>query len=77
MKQVLNYNVHDILRFQITRDNKYNLRDVSRMFSCFQVDRVDNPDIILNIGKFTPSNNDCYFIDYKYHILWPELFSTE
>jgi hypothetical protein len=42
--------------------------DINRLFSSFQVDRVDKPDIILNIGRFTPSNEDCYLIDYKYHV---------
>ncbi|MCK4233565.1 hypothetical protein KAX75_04000 [candidate division WOR-3 bacterium] len=68
MKQILNYNIHDILKFQIVRDSKYSFRDINRIFSCFQVDEIDKPDIILNIGRFTPSNEDCYLIDYKYHI---------
>ena len=68
MKQILNYNIHDILKFQIVRDSKYNFRDISRRFSCFQVDEVDQPDIILNIGRFTPSNEDCYLVDYQYHV---------
>ena len=68
MRQILNYNIHDILKFRIVRDSKYNFRDIGRIFSCFQTDQMHEPDIILNIGKFTPSNRDCYLIDYKYHI---------
>lgn len=68
MKQILNYDIHNILKFQIVRDSKYNFSDISRIFSCFQVEEVDKPDIILNIGKFTPSNEDCYLVDYKYHV---------
>ena len=67
-KQILNYNIHDILKFQIVRDSGYNFRDIGRIFSCFQVEEIDKPDIILNIGTFTPSNEDCYLIDYKYHV---------
>lgn len=44
------------------------MRDLNLEFSFFEVDAIGNPDIILNIGKFTPSNNDCYLIDHKYHI---------
>lgn len=68
MKQVLNYNIHNILKFQIVRDSRYSFRDISRLFSYFQVKEIDKPDIILNIGRFTPSNEDCYLIDYKYHV---------
>ena len=67
-KQILNYNIHDVLKFQIVRDSRYNFRDIGRIFSCFQVEEIDKPDIILNIGRFTPSNEGCYLIDYKYHV---------
>lgn len=67
-KQISNHNIHNILKFQIVRDSKYKFRDISRTFSYFQVNEIDKPDIILNIGSFTPSNGDCYLIDYKYHV---------
>ena len=67
--QTLNYNIHDILRFKIIRDTGHGLRDMINLkFSFFEVDDVDNPDITLNIGKFTPSNENCYLVDHKYHI---------
>lgn len=69
MKQVLNYNIHDLLKFQIERDKKRDfMRDLNLEFSFFEVEDMDEPDVVLNIGKFTPSNNDCYLIDHKYHI---------
>jgi hypothetical protein len=69
MKEVLNYNIHDILKFQIVRDKKRDfMRDLNLQFSFFEIDAIDNPDIVLNIGKFAPSNNDCYLIDHKYHV---------
>lgn len=67
-KQILNYNIHNVLKFQIVRDSRYNFRDIGQIFSCFQVEEIDKPDIILNIGRFTHSNEDSYLIDYKYHI---------
>ena len=69
MKQVLNYNIHDILKFQIVLNKKFNLFDyfnVEHRF--FEVQNIDKPDIILNICKFTPSNEDCYIVDNKYYI---------
>ncbi|MCZ7396177.1 MAG: hypothetical protein ABOK23_07360 [Candidatus Methanoperedens sp.] len=69
MKQILNYNIHNLIKFQIIRDNKRDyVRDLNLPFAFFEVKEMDAPDIILNIGKFTPSNNDCYLLDHKYHI---------
>lgn len=70
MKQILNYNIHDIMRFQIIRDRKREyLRDLNLLFSYFEVkEETANPDITLNIGKFSPSNQNCYLVDHKYYI---------
>jgi len=69
MKEVLSYNIHNILKFQIVRDKRRDLmRDLNLEFSFFEVEEIDDPDIVLNIGKFTPSNNNCYLVDHKYHI---------
>lgn len=69
MKQILSYNIHNILKLQIILQKKFNLFEyfnVEHRF--FEVETVDKPDIILNIGKFTPSNTDCYIVDNKYYI---------
>lgn len=69
MKQTFSYRIPDILEFQINRDTSLDFGRLSRLkFSAFQVDRVANPSVILNIGKFTPSNMGCYLIDHKYHV---------
>lgn len=69
MVQILNYNLHDILKFKIIRDKGSGLRDrINLKFSFFEVEDVDDPDITLNIGKFTPSNENCYLVDHKYHV---------
>jgi hypothetical protein len=67
--QILNYTLHDIIKFRIIRDKGYSLRDLINLkFSVFEVEYADDPDITLNIGKFTPSNENCYLVDYKYYI---------
>jgi hypothetical protein len=67
--QILNYNIHDIIKFRIIRGRGYDLRDLINLkFSFFEVEDVGDPDITLNIGKFTPSNENCYLVDYKYYI---------
>jgi len=69
MKQVLNYNIHDILKFRIVINKKFNLfnyLNIEHRF--FEVSDIDKPDIILNIGKFIPSNEDCYIVNDKYYM---------
>jgi hypothetical protein len=69
VKFIKNYNIHDILKFRIIRNKEHNLRDLINLkFSFFNVEELDDLDIILNIGKFTPSNMDCYLVDHKYYI---------
>lgn len=69
MIETINYNVHDLLKFKIKREKDYNLRNfINLKFSYFEVDDVKDPDIVLNIGKFKPSNNNCYIVGNKYHI---------
>ena len=57
MAQILSYNIHGILKFQILIDKKFklfNYLNIEHRF--FEVDHIDKPDIRLNIGKFQPSN---------------------
>lgn len=69
MKQVLNYNIYNILKFQIMRDKTYSFKDLINLrFSTFQVNEIDKPDIVLNIEKFSPTNKGCYLIDRKYYV---------
>lgn len=70
MKQVLNYSIHDVLTFQIVRNKRKDfMKDLNLLLSFFETnEEIDNPDIVLNIGKFTPSNKNCYVADHKYHI---------
>lgn len=69
MKQVLSYNIHNILKFRIIRNSTYDWRDrINLKFSFFGVDNVEDPDIILNIGKFTPTRKSYYSVDHKYYI---------
>ncbi|MEN3052321.1 MAG: hypothetical protein ABC606_00790 [Candidatus Methanosuratincola petrocarbonis] len=70
MKESLAYNLHDIITFQINREKKNDLfPDLNLPFSYFSTnEKLTDPDIILNIGKFRPSNNNCMVIDNKYYV---------
>lgn len=64
-----NYNIHDVLKVQLWREREYGWRDqVNLKLSAFEVDRVDNPDIVLRIGRFTPSLGGCHLIDHQYYV---------
>jgi len=69
MKQTLSYNIHNILKFQINSNTKYGFSNLPNLkFSSFRVESVDKPDMVLNIGRFTPSNSNCYVVDHKYYV---------
>lgn len=69
MSRVIYYNLHDILKFKINTNSKLNLlRDINFFFSYFESEPYDDSDIILNIGRFTPCNENCTLVDHKYWI---------
>lgn len=37
-------------------------------YSYFEVDFLEDADMIINIGKFSPKNKDCYIVDHKYYV---------
>ncbi|WP_153015967.1 hypothetical protein [Methanofollis ethanolicus] len=75
---VKNYNIHDILTFQIVCDdgNDY-LPDFNFPFSYFEVESVQDPDIILNVGPFKPNNSECDIVFRKYHIKKDYIYCRE
>lgn len=68
MKQEINYNIHDILKFKIIGNKNFLTRELNLEYKFFEVSEVNDPDIILNICRFMPSNDNCYVVDHKYHI---------
>jgi len=61
------YNIHDILKLEVN-SGVSSLNDLDREFAFFKCERVNDPDIILNIGNFKPSTSDCYVVDHKYYV---------
>ena len=64
------YNVHDIVTFKIMG----NVGLLDRLLSWdaelrgFESTKLVKPDFTVYFGKFTPRNQDCYFLDEKYYI---------
>lgn len=70
MINTLNFNMHNILTFQINRKEKNDVfPDLNLPFLYFLIhDEIMRPDIILNIGPFKPSNDTCRIVDNKYYV---------
>jgi len=67
--EILSYNIHDVLKIQLKRSKKLDLmRGFDLELFPFGVEDVTDPDIIFNVGKFNPSNDNCYIVDHKYYV---------
>lgn len=64
------YNVHDIVTFKIMG----NVSLLDRLLSWdaelrgFESSKIAKPDFTVYFGKFTPHNQDCYYLDGRYYI---------
>ena len=64
----LNYNIHNLLTMKIRRYGNLDLTGDLRYSYFATSDCPDNPDIILNIGPFTPSLEGTETIAHKYYV---------
>lgn len=64
----LNYNIHDLLKIRICSNEWIGLGRKLKWLFFEDEEYIDEPDIILNIGKFKPENNGCDIIAHKYHV---------
>ena len=69
MTRSLFFDIHGLIKIQINTESRFDfLKDINFFLSYFEVKSIIDPDIILNIGKFSPSNSDCFIVDHKYYI---------
>lgn len=70
MSREFNYDLHGILKFRIVTKSRLDLlKDINLIFSYFESEsRIEDPDIILRIGRFDPSNQHCSLVDHKYWV---------
>ena len=70
MRETIHYNIHDILHMEIRRDKRFPdlFRDINLRFSYFETNKTKDPELILNIGKFTPSKRETFLVDHQYQI---------
>ena len=64
------YNIHDIVTFKIVNTNpfKWQFSNIYGAYKNFEVEEIDNLDFVVYLGKFIPSNQDCYIINNKYYV---------
>ena len=70
MKEIINYNIHNVLKISLEREKKFDLmKGLDLEMSFFRVnEKIENPDILVKLGKFKASNEDCYVVDNKYYV---------
>lgn len=62
----MNYNIHNLVRMQVNGD--FKLKPLDMEFEYFRTDDDIEPDIVVNIGKFKPNNENCHQIDNDYFV---------
>jgi len=71
-------NIHNFLKVQINQAQEHEfIKDINHPFSYFEVELVEHPDIILNVGDFEPQNSGCSVVDHKCHIKKDYIYSSE
>jgi len=64
-----NYDIYGLVRIRIVSRHRSILKGLDFPLSYFETDRhSEEPEIILKIGDFFPSNQESYLIDHKYHV---------
>lgn len=64
------YNIHGIVKFKIvnTTPFEWQFSNIYGAYKNFETDEIDNFDFVVYLGKFTPSNQDCYILEDKYYV---------
>lgn len=62
----MNYNIHNMVRMKVNGD--FKLKPLDMEFEYFRNNEDIEPDIVVNIGKFEPYNQDCYQVDNDYFV---------
>lgn len=64
------YNIHEIVKFKIVSEKKFgwSIRNILKVYENFETDKLNKTDFEVFLGKFIPSNHDCYILENKYYI---------
>ena len=70
-KKEKSYNIHGLVRFKIiNRSNFLNrvFSTVNLEYKNFETERVNDPDLTIYLGDFTPSNQECRILDNHHYV---------
>jgi len=77
MKRV-SLNIHNFLTIQINWKVPFGFMDqMNAPFGYFETERVEHPDIILDIGDFKPETRGCHILDHKTYIRREYIYCNE
>lgn len=64
------FNIHDIVKFKIvnTTPFKWQFKNIYGSYENFEAVKTDDLDFIVYLGRFKPTNQDCYITEEKYYI---------
>lgn len=64
------YNIHDIVKFKIVSKSffKWKFDNIFGAFENFETTKIEHVDFIVYLGKFEPSNQDCYILEGNYYV---------
>jgi hypothetical protein len=65
------YSIHGIVTFKIVNEAhllSWQFNNIYNAYKNFEIEKSDELDFIIYLGKFTPSNQGCYIINNKYYV---------
>jgi len=62
------YNIHELLRIKISSLSWHLIKDLNCLYSYFEKEEDEEPDLFVEIYDFVPDLSDCLSLDHKYFI---------
>ena len=62
------YNIHELVRIKISSLSWHLIKDLNCLYSYFEKEEDEDPDLFVEINDFVPDLNDCFSLDHKYFI---------
>lgn len=62
------YNIHELLRIKISSLSWHLIKDLNCLYSYFEKEEDEDPDLFVEINDFVPDLSDCFSLDHKYFI---------
>ena len=79
-KKEKGYSIHDLVTFKIINRSNFINRvssTVNLEYKNFETEKVDNPDFIIYLGDFAPSNQECRILDNHYYVKKDYFYCTD